>query len=166
MYINLDSDKVKLTESRDRFRGDHAKLLAQIKKELPGMMIHAYLKRVLDINDAADLTLLPREYFIEAYRLADPETLKDVTEDARKINAGENAIDYGKYNEPDGRKLLKLLTLIRFIPDPDHPGKKMTLQELYDRQDRAEATGSDAIDQALSRGKADRGSAEANYAPI
>jgi hypothetical protein len=139
-YLNLDHKIVKTVKTRDRFR-DPAKVLPELKKILPALLIQGFLKRVADPNSPEDLHQLPEVYFVQAYEMAETQRLgKNILTDAEKINAGKlNKVDYEKYaSEEEGkRKLLKLLTLLRFLPVGEKGSRKISLRELHQLYQKA-----------------------------
>ena len=129
-YLNLDPRVVKTTPTRDRFR-EPERVLPELKKTLPGLLVRGFLERVSHSQE--DIHRLPEVYFIEAYELASIRVLgEEILQDAEKINEGRyGEIDYEKYarGEEGERRLLKLLTVVRFIP---FAGDLLSLRQVYE----------------------------------
>lgn len=125
--IDLDEREVGLVPSGARLV-DQDTVLARLAQVLPGLLVQAFLSRVMDPSRREDIRSLPDTYFLGIYEMAKDATLgAEVVRDARAINRGRHAkVDYTRYR--DERELLKLMTLVNFIP---HRGGLISIRDLY-----------------------------------
>lgn len=123
--INLDARRVRTTPARDRFE-NHAEVMAQIRRMLPGLLIKGYLEKVA--SGDADLSFIPQEYFISAYDLAGSGKIPaHIIKDARKLASG-GGIDGAQYTSD--RKLTLLITELPFMRVAGID-KLLSLRDLY-----------------------------------
>ncbi|MBI4125317.1 MAG: WG repeat-containing protein, partial [Deltaproteobacteria bacterium] len=135
-YLNLDHTRLFPTLTRDRLRDQEA-VFATLERVLPGLLIHGFLKRVVSMEHQEDFAHLPPEYFIEAYHLADQAVLDPaILRDGRWINVGRlEEVEMDRYakGERGQRELLKLLTVVRFLPVTPTGGQTrlMSFQDIH-----------------------------------
>ncbi|MBF0491409.1 MAG: hypothetical protein HQM15_01335 [Deltaproteobacteria bacterium] len=130
-------------ETRDRLQ-NHEAVMARLKQLLPGLIIKAFLTRVAQKMDGADLHLLPQEYFVQSYDLEKKARFDaEVLRHARLINAHqmESITDYSIYSRAEeqeknlaDRKLTQLLTLVEFIEFEWRGKQKISVQDIYEMQ--------------------------------
>lgn len=134
-YLNLDHTRLRLTPTRDRFV-DHDRVIQTLARHLPALLIKGFLTRVLQREKPEDLTMIPEVYFVRAYEMTRSEKIgEEIIRDAARINRGETLPDYSPY--ADERNLLKLLTVLQFIPHPTKAPVKISLRELAALQQKA-----------------------------
>lgn len=142
-YISLDPKIVNASLQRNSVQNEN-EILERLQKRLPGMLIFGFLELVKSHESIADFYDLPKVYFSSNYAnlLVDNKNLNlEEKELIDKVNQKSfDEIDWGLLNEKMHtdkdhdrlqRRLMKILTRIKFIDCPWDAQVKLSIQDIY-----------------------------------